>query len=253
MLIDDILDFIFPRYCIICNKRLTQQEKHICIPCYSHMPRTMFHTVEHSDFEKQFWVCANKVTIGRAVSFFYYTDTYKEILLNLKYKNNPDIGAYIASQYVKEIEESGFFDDIDMIIPIPLHWIRRWKRGYNQSYFIAEGISKMTGIPICTKAVKRVVNNKSQTLMRSSERHDNVENIFRLVHPEMLTNKHILIVDDVTTTGSTIISCIGEIAKATNVKVSVLALAYAGQTLVPQNNLEPLPSVSISVESLSKL
>lgn len=253
MLIDDILDFIFPRYCIICNKRLTQQEKHICIPCYSHMPRTMFHTVEHSDFEKQFWVCANKVTIGRAVSFFYYTDTYKEILLNLKYKNNPDIGTYIASQYVKEIEESGFFDDIDMIIPIPLHWIRRWKRGYNQSYFIAEGISKMTGIPICTKAVKRVVNNKSQTLMRSSERHDNVENIFRLVHPEMLTNKHILIVDDVTTTGSTIISCIGEIAKATNVKVSVLALAYAGQTLVPQNNLEPLPSVSISVESLSKL
>lgn len=253
MLIDDILDFIFPRYCIICNKRLTRQEKYICIPCYSHMPRTMFHTVEHSDMEKQFWICADKVKIGRAVSFFYYTDTYKEILLNLKYKRNPKIGTYIVSQYIKEIEKSGFFDDIDMIVPIPLHWIRCCKRGYNQSDYIAEGISKMIGIPICTKAVKRVVNNKSQTLMRKSERQKNVENIFRLIHPEMLTNKHVLIVDDVVTTGSTIISCIGEIAKATNVKVSVLALAYAGQTLVPQNNLEPLPSVSISVESLSKL
>lgn len=253
MLIDDIVDFVFPRHCIICKKRLTRQEKYICIPCYGLIPRTQFHTVESSDLEKLFWVCADKVKIGRAVSFFYYTDTCREILFKLKYKKNPRIGTYIVSQYVKEIETSGFFDGIDMIVPIPLHWIRQCKRGYNQSDYIAEGISKMMGIPICTKAVKRVVNNKSQTLMRRSERADNVKNIFRLIHPEMLTNRHVLIVDDVVTTGSTIISCIGEIAKATNVKVSVLALSYAGQTTVPQRTGEPFPFIPISAESLSKL
>lgn len=253
MLINDILDFIFPRYCLLCDKRLTTQEKHICLPCYIHLPRTMSHTVEHSELEKHFWVSEKPTCIGRAVSFFYYSDTNKEILLNLKYKKNPYVGTYMASQYAKEIKDCGFFDDIDLIIPIPLHWIRRMKRSYNQSKFVAEGISKVTNIPVCTKAVRRVVNNKSQTLMDSRKRRDNVENIFRLIHPEMVAGKHVLIVDDVPTTGSTILSCINEITKAPNVKVSILTLAYAGQTLVPSNDIEPLPSISISVENLSNL
>jgi len=252
---DDLLNFIFPRFCVNCGKRLSSQEKYLCLPCYSKLPRTDFHKVEHSAMEKNFWGWNNELQIERATAFYFYDDSTKETLLQLKYKDNPQIGEYLASQYVKEIknDNSTFFDDIDIIVPIPLHWLRQMKRGYNQSHFVAKGIKRETGIPICTKAIKRVINNKSQTRMKKNERHDNVEGIFRLIHPEMLENKHILVVDDVTTTGSTILSCLNEIAKVPNAKVSILTIAIAGQTLMFTDETDMYPNVSISIESLRKL
>lgn len=266
MLIDDILDFIFPRYCVMCDKRLTTQEKHLCLPCYMHLPRTSYHKVEHSNLEKLFWGLKREddstdsainynVPIERGTSFFFYTESTKKILKQLKYYSYPEIGLYMASKFVEELkdDDSSFFDDIDVIVPIPLHWIRQMHRGYNQSTYIAQGISKETGIPVCTKAVKRTVNNKSQTLMARNKRHNNVKGIFSLTHPELLEGKHVLVVDDVTTTGSTIASCCNELIKIPNVKISVLTLAYAGQTIIPANEEMPLPYISITPERLSKL
>ncbi len=252
---DDFLDFLFPRFCVICGKRLSTQEKHLCLSCYTHLPRTNYHLAEHSELEKNFWGWGKEMPIEKAVSFFMYNDANKEILIQLKYKRNPQIGTYMASQFAKEIknDNSTFFDDIDIIVPIPLHWMRMIKRSYNQSYYVAKGISRETRIPICTKAVKRILNNKSQTLMQRNERQDNVKGIFRLVKPELLAGKHILIVDDVTTTGSTIMSCAKEIAKAQNTKVSILTLAMAGQTLIPSDDSDILPNVKITKEVLSKL
>lgn len=246
----ELLDFFFPRSCALCGKRLSLQEQHICLSCYIHLPRTMFHTTEHSPLEKLFW---GRLPIVRAASFFHYSESTKEILLQLKYKDNPHIGEYMASQYAKEIVDSHFFDDIDVIVPIPLHWLRRIKRGYNQSEHIAKGISRVTGIPICTKAVKRNRNNKSQTRVMRHQRHDNVEDIFTLTRPEMLADKHILIVDDVTTTGSTINACAQEIAKAPNTRISVLTLAFASQSQIPVFDANVMPTTSANVEALSKL
>lgn len=256
MLIDDIIDFLFPRSCVICGKRLTTQEHYLCLPCYMHLPRTQYHTVEHNDMERLFWGYADRLPIGQAVSFFHYNDSTKRILMQLKYQKNPHIGEYLAGRFVQELQadSTAFFDGIDIIIPIPLHWIRRLGRSYNQSEHIAQGISKATGIPVSTKVVRRVVNNKSQTLMKKHERRDNVSNIFRLIHPEHITGKHILIVDDVTTTGSTVASCAQELAKAQNIKVSVLTLAIAGQTPGnPNDDQQPLPYISVTTDQLAKL
>lgn len=255
MLIDDLLDFIFPRFCVICDTRLTTQEKHLCLSCYMHLPRTLYHTVEHSNMEKLFWGYNGQLPIQKAVAFFHYNDSNKNILMQLKYNECPSIGTYLASMYAREIVADGnsFFDDIDVIVPIPLHWQRRIKRGYNQSEYVARGISNITGIPVCTNAVKRIKNNTSQTLLHHEERRDNVDGIFRLVRPEMVSGKHILIVDDVTTTGATISSCAQEIAKAQKTRVSVLTIAIAGQTPIPPNDAEPLPYISINHDKLSKL
>ena len=136
---------------------------------------------------------------------------------------------YLAEVMADEIKDSGFFEDIDCIVPVPLSRRKHMSRGYNQSLWIAKGIRRITGIEITDNAVRRVVDNKTQTRMRHAERWENVENIFRLTKPELITGKHVLIVDDVVTTGSTVISLGNELLKAGNVRLSVASLGTALQ------------------------
>ena len=230
-IINDILDFMLPRQCVMCGNRLTVKEKSICTSCYIHLPFTNCHTIEHSPLEKMFW---EQFPIERATSFFYYDGKdVHHIIHSLKYNNRPEVGYNLSLTYAKELKEYGFFENIDCIIPVPLHWKRQRKRHYNQSFYIAKGINKVTGIPIYNNVIKRVVNNLSQTKMNSSERRNNVDGIFQLKKQDKISNKHILLVDDVTTTGATIISCAKELSKAPNTKISVLTLALGGKTPIP--------------------
>ena len=128
----------------------------------------------------------------------------------------------------EDIKSSNYFDGIDIIVPVPLHWKRRIKRGYNQSYYIAKGISEATGIPVNTKIIKRIVNNPTQTHLSHSERQNNVNGIFKLKKPELIEGKHVLLVDDVITTGATTIECAKSMMKAPDVRFSIISLAYAG-------------------------
>lgn len=249
----DLLDVLFPRYCAVCDRQLSSQEEGICLDCLLRLHRTQFHTVEHSPLEKLFWGNKASDRIVRAVAFFYYNDVNKSILLEIKYNDNPELGRHIARFYASEIADSSFFEGIDLMVPVPLHRIRKMRRGYNQSEYICRGISEATHIPICTKAVRRVVNNVSQTRMQRTQRHDNVNNIFRTVHPEMLNGKHILIVDDVCTTGSTINSLITEILTKTDCKVSILVLAYADMSEAPVSEAAPMPSKSITDKEIKQL
>lgn len=251
MICEDVLNFFFPRYCLICGKRLTPHEHYLCAPCYMHLPRTMYHTVRNNDMEKMFW---GVIPVERASAFFHYTSRTKKIVYSLKYRNNPYVGIYLGRQCAKEIKDSGFFEGIDCIMPLSLHWKRSMRRSYNQSDYFAIGISDEMNIPVCTKAVKRVVNNKSQTRVTRIERRKNVENIFSLVHPELIEGKHVLLVDDVTTTGSSITSFAEEVLKAHNTKVSILTISIAGQTLFPKSDNDVLlPDVPISEDRISKL
>jgi ComF family protein len=136
----------------------------------------------------------------------------------------------LATFYANQLQGTGFLDGIDAIVPLPLHWRRQLKRHYNQSHYIARGISQVTHIPIYKNVVRRVRNNPSQTHLTLRERIENVEGIFQLTRPELIAGKHILLVDDVTTTGSTLSSCARELAKATDVSISILTLAVAGRT-----------------------
>ncbi|MBO4664173.1 MAG: ComF family protein [Bacteroidaceae bacterium] len=223
----DIYGFFFPSFCVSCDERLSTQEDYLCLYCLATLPRTLSHLYRQTPLEQVFW---GRMPIERAVSFFYHEgESTKQIIWQMKYNSRPKLGGYIAQLYAREIIDSGFFDGIDIIIPVPLTWRKTLRRGYNQTHYIAEGISKVTGIPVVTNAVKKTKDTASQTNFNRLERLDNVDNVFRLIRPDIVRNKHILLVDDVLTTGATLCS-LGKaiMSGAEGVRFSVLTLSLAG-------------------------
>ena len=233
-----LLDLIFPRYCAVCDAVLAETENHLCIKCFMELPRTGLHKVEENNLEKMYW---GRMPIVRASAFMYYKEGFKNAIHNLKYRKNHAIGKYFGQLMAEEISQSSdFFAGIDAIVPIPLHSYRLWKRGYNQSEYIAKGVQEVTQIPVLTDVVIRHRNNQSQTRMTHSERRKNVEDIFRCTHPELLKGKHILLLDDVITSNATTLSCAESIMQAvgtplpysgdtTSIRFSILSLAFAGR------------------------
>lgn len=222
-----LLDLISPRLCVVCNNRLTITEEIICSRCNFHLPRTGFHKDPYeNEMAKLFW---HQIPIERATALFYY-ESHAEtanIIYKMKYKSHPEIGEVMGRLMAKELQPSGFFDGIDGIVPIPLAKKRQRQRGYNQSMEIARGISEITGLPIYNNVARRNAFEGSQTNKGRWERNENVEGVFELKDASAVQGKHLLIVDDVVTTGATVLACAKELCKADNVKVSVLALGFA--------------------------
>lgn len=222
-----VLDLISPRLCVVCGQRLTVSEEVICSKCNLHLPRTGFQQDPYeNEMAKLFW---HQIPIERATALFYY-EAHSEtanILYELKYKNHPEIGEVMGRLMAKELRPSGFFDGIDGIVPIPLAKKRLRQRGYNQSLEIARGISEITCLPIQNKVVRRNAFEGSQTNKGRWERNENVEGVFELKDATTVQGKHLLFVDDVVTTGATVIACAKELCKAGYVKVSVLAIGFA--------------------------
>lgn len=231
-----MLNFLFPRYCWICGDRLSVSEQHLCSRCLIDLPRTNFHLRQDNPMEMLFWGCFN---IVHAASFFYYhqnTPT-SEILYLLKYRNCPGIGEYMGEIYAQEIRLSeensqcSFFSDIDYIIPLPLNSKKLKLRGYNQCDAICRGLTKVTKIPVLYDVVERVIANSTQTKKSRVERELNVEQIFRLTGMEekraLLIGKHVLLVDDVCTTGSTLKSFASVFNEIPDIRISILTLGLA--------------------------
>lgn len=201
-----------------------------------HLPFTDYHTVEHNLLEKQFW---GLFPIEKAVSMFHHNGEHtRHIIYLIKYWGHPELATHLASIYAKELQQVHFFDDIDAIVPLPLHWLRQLKRHYNQSHYIATGVAEVTGLPIYKNVVKRTENNSPQARLTARERMDNVAGIFRLTRPEAIAGKHILLIDDVTTTGATMTSCAKELAKAPDTRISILTLAVAARTPIPATDAD---------------
>ena len=222
-----LLDLISPRLCVVCGQRLTVSEDVICTKCNLHLPRTDFHQDPYeNEMAKLFW---HQIPVERATALFYY-ESHAEtanILYELKYKNHPEVGEVMGRLMAKELQPSGFFDGIDGIVPIPLAKKRQRQRGYNQSLEIARGISAITSLSIYNKVVRRKAFEGSQTNKGRWERNENVEGVFELKDASAIQGKHLLMVDDVVTTGATVIACVQELCKADNVKVSVIALGFS--------------------------
>ena len=232
-----LIDLISPRRCVLCGQTLSESEQHLCVKCFMDLPRTGYHKAPHSFLETNYWA---KIPIQRAAAYFFYEETNRNILFSAKYHSKPYVGKHIARLMAQEIlAESDFFHGIDLMVPIPLHTARLHLRGYNQAHYIAQGISDVTHIPICENAVVRCINNESQTRLSHAQRKENVEGIFRCVRPELLRGKHILIVDDVVTTGATTTACAQSILESLEEKgeggttFSILALATATPHRLP--------------------
>ena len=222
--ISDLLDIIFPRYCAVCGETLSHTEEHICLNCLYQMPR--IEKARKQEIEKLFW---GTIPVERATSFMYYRkgSPYNNLLHQIKYKAHPETATYIAAMAAAELFEEGFFDGIDIIVPLPLSRKKERLRGYNQSDYIAKGLSQKSGIPIIRNAIQRTVANETQTHKNRDERWKNVEGIFAVTKPEELQGKHILLVDDVLTTGATIASCAKCICTLPDTKISLFTLAYS--------------------------
>ena len=222
-----LLDLISPRLCVVCSHRLTVTEEVICARCNFHLPRTGFqHNAYENDMAKLFW---GQIPIERATAFFYY-EAHAEtanILYELKYKDHPEIGEIFGRMFAAEIKSAGFFDGIDGIVPVPLAKKRQRQRGYNQSEEIAQGVSEITGLPIYNKVVKRIIFKGSQTNKGRWDRQENVEHVFDLIDAEAVSNKHLLLIDDVVTTGATCIACAKVLCQSANVRISILSLGFA--------------------------
>ena len=222
-----LFDLISPRLCIVCGERLSVTEEVICGKCNLHLPRTGFQRDPRENvMTKMFW---GRIPIERATALFYF-EAHAEtanILYELKYKNHPEIGETMGRMMARELQRGDFFDGIDGIVPVPLAKRRERQRGYNQSMEIAKGVSEITNLPIYNKVVKRKAFNGSQTSKGRWERNENVENVFELLDGDSVRGKHLLIIDDVVTTGATVIACAKEISKAEGVRFSVLSLGFA--------------------------
>lgn len=208
---------------MVCDELLSPQERDICLDCMSKLPK--IEKLHLEEIEKVFW---GKVEIERATSYIYYhkNSPYNNIIHSLKYKNRPEPGERLAFIAAKEIAETGFFDGIDAIVPLPLSKKKLKERGYNQCDYIAAGISRATGIPVLKGAVVRTTANETQTHKNRDERWKNVEGIFALDRPQDIEGKHVLLLDDILTTGATLASCAKTIQAGCNCRISVFTLGY---------------------------
>ena len=222
-----MLDFFFPRMCPVCGTRLELDEHPLCLKCNVGMPRTMFWEHPYDNpMARMYW---GKIPVEKVAAYFYFAPKsgVAQLIYGVKYHGRANIAIELGEMLADEMQ--GFFDDIDCIVPLPISIKRRMKRGYNQSDMIARGISKATGIPIESHAVIRRYFEKSQTHLTRIERRENVDDVFVLKDADALHGKHVLIVDDVITTGATTISCAEQILKAGNVKISILSLGYSAK------------------------
>lgn len=235
----DALRLVFPERCAVCGRRLCAAEHCVCVPCYQALPFTRLHGERGNVVERIFW---GKLPIVRANAYIHYyagADS-RRLFWSLKYYSRPQVGRYMGRAMAADLADSDFFDGMDLILPLPLSRRREKRRGYNQSTELARGVSEITGLPVDTSSVARTVDNPTQTHLTGQERQANVAGIFRLLRPEALRGRHVLLVDDVLTTGASLISCGQTIAAAGGVRLSVLTLALAGDhPLVPLTPRRP--------------
>lgn len=224
--ISGVLSLIFPKSCGGCGGYLVEGEREICTACLCELSKTGFHKQQDSDAEKIFW---GKVQIEHATAYcrFHKGGVSQQMLHNLKYNGRKELGYQMGVIMGTEIEGSAIAD-VDCIVPVPLHSSKLKKRGYNQSEMIANGISTILKIPVDTASIERTRENETQTHKNINERYLNSQGLFATTQQaQNLAGRHILLVDDVITTGATLEACARELLKIPGVKVSCAAFAMA--------------------------
>lgn len=217
----DLIALAFPSLCLSCRKHPPQPSVPICVYCENDLSRTHFHQHPDNEMEEQFW---GRVEIKHAAAMYYFhkNNTVQSLIHQLKYNSQPKVGVMLGEWYGYELRDSPF-EAIDAIIPVPLHPKKLRKRGYNQSEMIGKGLSTAMNKPMYTDVLIRTENTETQTKKTRAQRFDNVKNAFKIEHPERVKNKHILLVDDVMTTGATLEACALQLQEIPTT-ISIIAL-----------------------------
>ena len=219
-----ILELFYPNICVCCSSGLTQGENHICSHCLYELPVTDFHKDVENPVEQVFWGRAD-VKYATACYFYRKGNRIQQLMYEIKYKGQKDIGLILGRQMGVKLQGTGF-EEVDVIVPVPLHPAKFRKRGYNQSEWIARGIAQSLDKPVNTDTLIRLQQTGSQTRKKRFERWENVHSGFGIVN-EALSGKHVLLVDDVLTTGATLEACIHTVCRLPGTMVSIATLAYA--------------------------
>lgn len=216
-----VLDLFFPNNCELCEKHLTHVESFICLECKFNLPYIDRHKLMLESIQKIFW---GRIEIEKVYSVYNYQkgSHTQKLLHEIKYNSKTKLAIYLGEITASQLPKK---HTLDVLLPIPLHPKKRKQRGYNQSLLLAQGIQKVTGIPIDCHSVSRTKINASQTQFSKYDRWENVKSIFKLEDNHGLSGKHILLVDDVLTTGATIEACAAAIFSKIDCKISVITLA----------------------------
>jgi len=209
-LFNNFLDFFLTRYCLYCETKLDSIEQYLCNQCSSKLYKCDNNYAKEKF--KRYFESSNSIDELSALYLFSKDTPLQSLIHSLKYQSNYRIGNYLGQLIASE--NSFYFEkeQIDLIIPVPLHRIKYTERGYNQSFYIAREISRLAKIPLETSIIKRIKNTESQTRLNHSERKENVKDAFKFCGKKSLEGKNILLIDDIITTGSTIIEC-GKVLK----------------------------------------
>jgi len=225
-LLNDLLGLFYPELCVTCGERLISQEKYVCMRCWSDLPVTNFHFEPDNKVAQLFW---GRTKVEYAVSFYLFRkgSKYQKLIHFLKYEGLKELGYEAGVRFGNRLANSPEFQSVDLIVPVPLHKRKLRKRGYNQSEWIARGLSESLGKPVSTENLYRKTFTSTQTQKNRIERWQNVKDVFGVNQPEEFSEKHILLVDDVVTTGATLEACATQLLEIEKAKVSIATLAFA--------------------------
>lgn len=223
----DLGDLFFPHLCLACEENRLDGQEILCHTCKRNLPETNMHELKENRFTDRFW---GRVYLETGAALYIYAkgEHVQSLIHQLKYKDKPRIGVKLGERYGKKLKKAALYADIDVIIPVPLHPKKERKRGYNQSDQFAMGLSDTMDIPWMKNGLTRVTYGESQTRKSRSDRFEEVMQAFEVTNPKKLEGKHILLVDDVLTTGATLEACASKILKVPNTKVSMVTLAIGG-------------------------
>ncbi|MEG1616748.1 MAG: phosphoribosyltransferase family protein [Bacteroidales bacterium] len=219
-------NLLFPKSCLICENPLCKGEEGVCRYCLGHLPRTNFHLEKDNPAEQLFF---GKCEIQQAASFCYFEkgNDLRRLIHEFKYRNNRDVAVQLGALYGRELMRSDWSDGIDLIVPVPLHYYKKIKRGYNQSEYIARGLSSALCKPLCNSVLRKERNAATQTRKTLYDRYLNADRSFSLHNGAKLSGKHLLLVDDVLTSGATLEACANTLLAIPDVKISIITLAFA--------------------------